>query len=755
MLLLLPLATTRTSPLNSSTPTATTTAATTLTAATTATTTPTAATTAATEAPTPATTPTTNSATSTASTASTTTTPAATSTTLASLALAAAALPTRSISSLYVLSTKDVNNSSRSVGGGMGGGGTLLKEGCARSAPSSTYNDYTSLSCKEVLFEQVDSEVCGVKCEKVVPDSAKRVREAGDYEFMVPEQQRGGKMAPKARWGLHLGVSPESKGWEVLDLTDNKMVTSVEVIFYETLSLEAWKAKYGPASGRTQAHQPTDTSTSTFPLLAEVDEPADEDVEEFLPSFPVLAPPDPIADRAASAPVSATGDEGSIEASPVAPASGIAGRRQGAKLVDQDGKLSTIGEQQTREPVEQEAATGVQSSGEQHLKRSTGELSKSAGVQDIDVVEVPIEKPELRRTGRARQLLEWLSFHACLPPAAFTTVYDKANNDLLYDDAEDDVDIPELDPDVHADPEHCWDIATMTVKEALMRWKSEAVKAAMEEEIRSLIGMGTWELVERPRGVNIMKNRWVYGADYDEMYSPMSSYVTLRIFLSIVAVLDLNLMQLDMKNAFPAEQARPEEPGRHGALLQGRRRRSDLLGAGLRRRPAHRQQQHRDAEGAEGAAGGCLRSARDFAGRQVPRAEDRARQASKEAVAAPAELRQQAAQALHQRGAGRSSPEDASLGRRLRGADIRRRGGAGTRGGGVPAEGWLAEVRGDDDEAGHRVCLQQAGERPHGEERPALARGRPLPHLPRRHPRHHPGVRRWTRIAGVDRLRRR
>ncbi|CAI7786556.1 unnamed protein product [Closterium sp. NIES-53] len=41
----------------------------------------------------------------------------------------------------------------------------------------------------------------------------------------------------------------------------------------------------------------------------------------------------------------------------------------------------------------------------------------------------------------------------------------------------------------------------------------------------------------------------VCGADYDETYSPVSSYVTLRIFLSIVAVLDLDLMQLDMKNA--------------------------------------------------------------------------------------------------------------------------------------------------------------------------------------------------------------
>ncbi|CAI7742926.1 unnamed protein product [Closterium sp. NIES-54] len=42
----------------------------------------------------------------------------------------------------------------------------------------------------------------------------------------------------------------------------------------------------------------------------------------------------------------------------------------------------------------------------------------------------------------------------------------------------------------------------------------------------------------------------VCGADYDETYSPVSSYITSRILLGIVAVLDLNQMQLDMKNAF-------------------------------------------------------------------------------------------------------------------------------------------------------------------------------------------------------------
>ncbi|CAI7799996.1 unnamed protein product [Closterium sp. NIES-53] len=210
--------------------------------------------------------------------------------------------------------------------------------------------------------------------------------------FMVLEQQPGGNLAPKARWGLHLGVSPESKGWEVLDLTDNKVVTSVEVIFYETLSLEVWKAKFGPVSGRTQAHPPTDTSTASVPLLAKVDELADEDVVEVLPSPLVLAPPFPVTDWPVSTPVSATGDEGSLEASPVAPASGIAGGQQGAKLIDQDGKPSTTGEQQTGELSK---SAGGEKLVDDLAVDEEGELSAGEESTDSDVVEVPITKTEL------------------------------------------------------------------------------------------------------------------------------------------------------------------------------------------------------------------------------------------------------------------------------------------------------------------------------------------------------------------------
>ncbi|CAI7737128.1 unnamed protein product [Closterium sp. NIES-54] len=93
-----------------------------------------------------------------------------------------------------------------------------------------------------------------------------------------------------------------------------------------------------------------------------------------------------------------------------------------------------------------------------------GELSAGEESTDNDVVEVPITKPEVRRTGRARRPPERLSFQASLPPAAFTTVYD---DDLLYVDAEEDEELPELDPDMDADPGHRWDIATMTVKEVM------------------------------------------------------------------------------------------------------------------------------------------------------------------------------------------------------------------------------------------------------------------------------------------------
>ncbi|CAI5526218.1 unnamed protein product [Closterium sp. Naga37s-1] len=357
-------------------------------------------------------------------------------------------------------------------------------------------------------------------------------------QFMIPEQQRGGKLAPKARWGLHLGVSPESKGWEVLDLTDNKMVTTVEAIFYETLSLEVWKVTHWPASGRTRTHSPTDSSTAAFPLLAEVDEPVDEGVDDVHPTPPPLAPTvSPLITLHEPTTSSATGDEGSLGTSHVATISVIAGVRRDVKLVNEGAKPSPTGEQRAEEmpftgELSMKGASAEEPPTGKQLDDSSsdvvevvgepdndeGELSAGEQSSDSDMVEVEADEPKLRRSTRSNfgKPSEKLSYHVCLPPTSYST---------LLDDAQADVELPKLDPDMHADPEHRWDIATMTyhVDDTVAREKARLVVKGFTQ---------------------------VYGADYDETYAPVGSYVTLRIFLSIVAVLDMHLMQLDMKNAF-------------------------------------------------------------------------------------------------------------------------------------------------------------------------------------------------------------
>ncbi|CAI7793754.1 unnamed protein product [Closterium sp. NIES-53] len=138
--LLLALAATKTSTLRGCTSTSTTAAATSTTAATASTTSATAATTstAATDAPTPGTTPT-STTTSSASSTSSTASPAAPSTTLAPLALAVAAFPTRGRRSPDLLSANEVDSSSRSNRGEKGDRGTPLKERGATVAARSSY----------------------------------------------------------------------------------------------------------------------------------------------------------------------------------------------------------------------------------------------------------------------------------------------------------------------------------------------------------------------------------------------------------------------------------------------------------------------------------------------------------------------------------------------------------------------------------------------------------------------------------------
>ncbi|CAI7917660.1 unnamed protein product [Closterium sp. NIES-53] len=96
----------------------------------------------------------------TATTSPTTASPAVTATSLAPFALAAAA-PARSRRSPDLLSTMEVDSSSRGDRGKKGGRRAPLKERGTGVATRGTYSDYASLSCKEFLLEEGNGELSG------------------------------------------------------------------------------------------------------------------------------------------------------------------------------------------------------------------------------------------------------------------------------------------------------------------------------------------------------------------------------------------------------------------------------------------------------------------------------------------------------------------------------------------------------------------------------------------------------------------
>ena len=99
---------------------------------------------------------------------------------------------------------------------------------------------------------------------------------------------------------------------------------------------------------------------------------------------------------------------------------------------------------------------------------------------------------------------------------------------------------------------------------------------AMKEEMISLEENSTWDLVDLPTGHKIISNRWIYrvkrdangkinrykarlvargfnqreGIDYDETFSPVVRFDTIRVMLSIAANENLELAQFDVKSAF-------------------------------------------------------------------------------------------------------------------------------------------------------------------------------------------------------------
>eukprot|EP00253_Pinus_taeda_P036406 PITA_36406 len=106
--------------------------------------------------------------------------------------------------------------------------------------------------------------------------------------------------------------------------------------------------------------------------------------------------------------------------------------------------------------------------------------------------------------------------------------------------------------------------------------KSEKWKAAMKDEMMALGNNGTWDLVELPKDKKTMGCKWVFklkrgvndteerykaklvgkgfsqkaSINFHEIFSRVVKIVSIRIVLALVALLDLELQQLDVKTTF-------------------------------------------------------------------------------------------------------------------------------------------------------------------------------------------------------------
>jgi hypothetical protein len=106
--------------------------------------------------------------------------------------------------------------------------------------------------------------------------------------------------------------------------------------------------------------------------------------------------------------------------------------------------------------------------------------------------------------------------------------------------------------------------------------KHKVRKDAIIEEYESILTNNIWEVVPRPQGKSVVTFKWIYkikhaadgrvekfkarfmargfsqkeGIDYDEIFSHVARYTSIRVIISLALVFNWKLHQMDVKTAF-------------------------------------------------------------------------------------------------------------------------------------------------------------------------------------------------------------
>ena len=298
------------------------------------------------------------------------------------------------------------------------------------------------------------------------------------------------KLHPVSTRGIFVGYEATSANFRVYLPTKRKVVISPDVRFFESLA----------GSTLTASSDPPESALPTVELPLH---------SEAVPSAPVLPPSPPSVSPSVRSP----------------PPRSIGSAERVESVSPPDSEVYST-------PLAPNALDLFESSteGGGSVPRSVPGLSESAAT-------LPVPPATVRRSERVRN-----------PPARLVFM-------------------------AHSSPEL---VEPQSYAEAISSPQSSEWIRAMNEEMSSLLENNTWSLEPVPPGFKPLPVKWVYkikrgadgqiqrfkarlvvkgfrqveGLDYNEVYAPVAKHTTLRVLLSLVAELDMELDHLDVKTAF-------------------------------------------------------------------------------------------------------------------------------------------------------------------------------------------------------------